>query len=114
MLTLLERAVLDMMLDIPGEKFEILREQLANAQVSSRTMSDAGFFTDFVVPASATVRRDLPDMEISGVGAEFPDLKNGAGFVLFIRDGAIKTLEAFTYDEPWPAKVDGFRLFKAI
>jgi hypothetical protein len=85
-----------------------------HAQVSSRTMSDAGFFMELIVPASATVRQDLPDMEISGVGAEFPNLKNGAGFVLFIRDGAIKTLEAFTYDEPWPAKVDGFRLFNAI
>jgi hypothetical protein len=77
-------------------------------------MSEVGFFTEFIVPASATVRRDLPNMEISGVGAEFQNLKHGAGFVLFIREGAIKTLEAFTYDEPWPTKVDGFSLFKAI
>jgi hypothetical protein len=43
-------------------------------------------------------------MEISDVGAEFPNLRHGAGFVLSIRDGVVTMMEGFTYDAPWPGK----------
>ena len=112
MLTSLEKAVLDMMLDKPGKEFEAIRQQLAHATVGARKFSGVCFFTDFVVPSDASVCRDLPNMEIGGVGAEFPDLKHGAGFVLFIRDGVVSMLEGFTYDEPWSDKTDEFKLFK--
>lgn len=114
MLTKIEKAVLDMMLDRPGEKFEIIRRQLALAQIKARTLSGVGFCTEFIIPPNTAVKRDLPNMEIGGVGAELPDLKHGAGFVLFVRDGVITMLEGFTYDEPWPTSNDGFKLFKAM
>jgi hypothetical protein len=112
MFTPLERAVLDMMLDKPGEPFETIRQQLAHATVGERRFSGAGFFTNFVVPADAAVRRDLPSMEILDVGAEFPSLQHGAGFVLFIRGGVVSMLEGFSYDETWPERTDEFRLFR--
>jgi hypothetical protein len=110
MLTPLEKAVLDMMLEKPGEQIEIIRQQLAHAQVERREFTGAGFFTHFIVPSDAAVRRDLPDMEIGNVGTEFPGVQHGAGFVLFIRDGVITMLEGYTYDEPWPEKTDEFSL----
>lgn len=110
MLAKIEKAVLDMMLDRPGEPFEIIRQQLAHATVAKREFSDVGFFTDFSVLADVAVRRDLPNMELGGVEAEFPGIQNGAGFVLFIRGGVVSMLEGFTYDEPWPKKTDGFNL----
>jgi hypothetical protein len=64
------------------------------------------------VLADAGVRRDLPDMHIGDVGAEFPALKHGAGFVLFVRGGVITMLEGYTYDEAWPERTDEFRLFR--
>jgi hypothetical protein len=51
-------------------------------------------------------------MEISDVGAEFPNLRHGAGFVLSIRDGVVTMMEGFTYDEPWPESQNEFRLFR--
>ena len=75
-----------------------------------RRFSGVGFFTDFVVPTDAAVQRDLPNMEIGDVGAEFPCVQHGAGFVLFIRDGVVRMLEGYTYDEPWPEKTDEFSL----
>jgi hypothetical protein len=30
-----------------------------------------------------------------------PTLRNGAGFVLFLTDGALEMLEGYTYDEAW-------------
>jgi hypothetical protein len=112
MLTPLEKAVLDAMLDKPGEPFETVRKQLAHAAIANREFSGVGFFTHFVVPPDAPVRRDLPSKEIGHVGAEFPSLQHGAGFVLFIRDGVVSMLEGYTYDEPWPTNTENFKVRK--
>jgi len=112
MLTPLEKTVLDAMLDMPGEPFDTVRKQLTHAAIAKREFSGVGFFTYFIVPPDAPVRRDLPNKEISHVGAQFPSLQHGAGFVLFIRDGVISMLEGFTYDEPWPTNTDNFKVHK--
>ncbi|HXD00433.1 MAG TPA: hypothetical protein VN048_13910 [Verrucomicrobiae bacterium] len=112
MLTPLEKAVLDLMVDKPGEPFETVRQQLAYVRFANRKTTGVGFFTHFVVPVDAPVRRDLPNMEITGISASFPDVQHGAGFILFIRDGVVSFLEGFTYDDPWPEKTDEFTLSK--
>jgi hypothetical protein len=114
MLTALEKAVLDLMLDHPGEPFQTARNQLAHAVVTEREFTGAGFFTTFTLPPDAQVRRDLPDETIGDVGAQFPTLQNGAGFLLFIRRGVVTMLEGYTYDEAWPASADGFKVEKVI
>lgn len=112
MLNSLEKAVLETMLDKPGEPFESIRQQLAHATVAKREFSGVGFFTHFVVPVDAPVRRDLSKATIGDVGADFPNLQHGAGFLLFIRDGVVTMLEGFTYDEPWPTSTDGFKIHR--
>ena len=111
-LTPLESAVLDKLLDKPGEPFSTLREQIAHAEVASRELTGVGFFTTFSVPANAPVRRDVPSTEVTGVGAAIPQLEHGAGFVLFVRDGIASMLEGYTYgDAAWPDSVTEFSVF---
>jgi hypothetical protein len=93
MLTPLEKAVIDLLLDKRGEPFETVREQLRHATVSKREFSGVGFFTEFALSSDATVRRDLPDATIGDVGAQVSGLQHGAGFVLFIRGGVVTMLE---------------------
>jgi len=114
MLTELETAVLDAMLERPGAPFVTLREQLSRAEVSKREFTRVGFFTHFALPEAAPVARNVPDATLGAdVAAEIPGLKHGAGFVLFIRGGAITMLEGFTYDEKWPENTAGFRISRA-
>ena len=112
MLTPLEKSVLDKLLDKPGETFDTLRRQVSLAKVSKRQFSGVGFFTEFALPGEAQVSRNVDDMTLGDVGAEVPGLEHGAGFVLFIRKGTISMLEGYTYDEKWPERTDGFRLFR--
>lgn len=100
------------MLDKHGEPFETVRQQLSHATVAKRKFTGVGFFTEIALPADAPVRRDLPSTHIGDVGAEFPRLQHGAGFVLFIRDGVVSMLEGFTYDEPWPTDTDEFKIHR--
>ena len=39
---------------------------------------------------------------VGDVTVTIDGLERGAGFVLFVEDGVLDTLEGFTYDEPWP------------
>jgi hypothetical protein len=112
MLTPLEKAVLDMLLEKHGEPFDTIRQQLAHASVTKREFTGAGFFTEFALPEHAPVRRDLPDATVGDVGAEVPGLQHGAGFLLFIRGGVVSMLEGYAYDESWPATTNEFRVFR--
>ena len=112
MLTSLERAVIDLLLTEQGEPNDTIRLQVKNANIANRELTGVGFFTKFELPVTSSVRRDLPNCTISGVEAELPGLKHGAGFLLFIRDGVVSQLEGFTYDEPWPMTIDSFKLWR--
>src|ERR1051326_1314694 len=39
---------------------------------------------------------------LSDVLADIEGLRHGAGFVLFVVDGALNQLKASAYEEPWP------------
>ena len=113
MLTPLEKAVIDALLDKPGEPFDTIRQQLSHAAIAKREFTGVGFFTEFALPAEASVRRDLPDETVGGVGASFPGVEHGAGFLLFIRRGVVTMLEGYTYaDDQWPQSTDEFQVFK--
>jgi hypothetical protein len=106
----LESTVLDKLLAKPGEPFDTIRAQLANASVSQREFTGVGFFTHFAIPPDAEVRRDLTSGELGPLTADHPQMENGAGFILFVREGVISFLEGYSHgDTPWPADSSEFR-----
>ncbi len=76
----------------------ILRDQFALATVSERENTAVGFFTTFQIPG------DLPRLERKSrivVGDVYGDVEgnpHGVGFLLFVENGAIDTLECFSND----------------
>jgi hypothetical protein len=112
-LTPLESAVLEKLLQKHGQPFDTIRDQLAHASVSSREFTGVGFFTHFSIPPEAPVRRDLASAELGNVSAKIRGLEDGAGFLLFIRDGAISFLEGYTYGgAAWPNLITEFSVFE--
>jgi hypothetical protein len=112
-LTALESAVVEKLLQKHPAFADGVREQLSHAIVSSRDYSGVGFFTNFAIPQGAPVRRELGDAELGGVGAEIGGIEHGAGFILFIRDGAISLLEGYTHgDAKWPENIREFRVYE--
>ena len=100
-----------MLLEGDDPTLRVLMAQLQVAKIANRKLSGVGFFSTFEVPHSAP-RLDFGKRSFSfgDVDAQIDDLKHGAGFVLHVRDGAIQCLEGYSYDEPWPRQVRGFRL----
>ncbi|MGI6161068.1 MAG: hypothetical protein ACOYJD_03465 [Christensenellales bacterium] len=108
MLDVFEQFESDVMYKIISENNEIsdeLVKQYKNAKVVSREFTGVGFYTNFMVSNENLRLKDNFNVEMGNVQAELDGLKYGAGFVLFIRDGFIKSLEGYTYDEPWPKRI---------
>lgn len=98
-----EHEVLTMLLAGDHEVLVTLRRQLNVARVALREFTGVGCFTTLRIAASAPRLGARDDFTLGDVHAELVDVEHGAGFVLFVRNGAIDVLEGFVYgDEQWP------------
>jgi hypothetical protein len=109
-LTDLEIAVLDKLLAGEDSNLAILRSQLANVDVTHRENTGVGFYVHFFFPSEIERLPNRDRIIFGDVNAEVEGLKFGAGFLLFISDGAIKMLEGYSYEEPWPTEIKKFVL----
>jgi len=103
--TELELAALHSMFSEQPELASYLERQLSVATVAKRENTGVGFFTTVSVPPAADpVGRSEP---LRGeTHARIPGLEHGLGFVLFLNDGRIETLEGFTYGSESTASLD--------
>jgi hypothetical protein len=113
-LTPLESEVLKWLLAGESPILAALREQLASASILSRNLTGHGFYLNFTVPMSVTRLHEKfpvkPDFCFGDVKASIDSLEHGAGFLVWVKDGALDFLEGYTYDEIWPAEVESFEL----
>ena len=92
----LEKAVLEKMLRRVPAELAALEEQVRGASALSRNNTGAGFYTK-LQPKGNTKRVEVKF--IGGVFADIKGLNHPMTFVLFIRDGAVDTLEGAATDE---------------
>jgi hypothetical protein len=96
--TPLERAVLAAICGMYPEDRAALEAQLSTASLLSRENTGAGFYTRFAVDrASATAIRGKRLR--SGPEAKIDGLKNGMGFILWLKEGFADCLEGYSYAE---------------
>jgi hypothetical protein len=104
-------AVLEKLLAGDQPVLATLRSQVTVCAVTARDLTGVGFFTSLAVPPTAS-RAPLQGRAppVGDVLADLRGIKHGAGFLLYIADGALAMLEGYTFDEPWPADTDQFSL----
>jgi hypothetical protein len=108
-LSSIEKSVLEKLLagDLP---FIVqLRQQIAGCKVVKRELTGVGFYTTLEIPKSIHRTHGL-DIKFGDVIAEIPKLSNGAGFLLYVKDGVLDMLEGYSYDEAWPSSISSFSL----
>ena len=106
-----ENAIMSMILAGSDDPLRVLRTQLLHSEVASRKFTGCGFFTHFRVADHAARLLPAVDLVIDDVHAEVREVEHGAGFILFVRSGAISCLEGFTYGESWPENPELLRLY---
>ena len=97
-LTQLEQAVIASICARLPDLEAAIQGQMANARVTKRENSGAGFFTTLAVdPTTPAIDAFHP----CSADAEIDGLVHGMGFILFLdRTGHADFLEGFTYGEP--------------
>jgi hypothetical protein len=108
----IERQVMQMLLAGEHLILEILRQQFARSIVAERDFTGVGFFTSFKVqdclPRLVPPRRIV----IGEVSADVDGLGYGCGFILFVADGLLGTLECQLWgDDAFPENPQYTRLY---
>jgi hypothetical protein len=114
MISDLEANVLHLLIDGDPDE-EVLKEQIDHAAVISREYTGVGFYTKLYV-SEDTRKFDRKRWKIEDMPqtyAEHPSLPAGAGFILWLKEGRIDTLEAYTYEGDWPKDESQFKVSKA-
>ena len=108
----IERQVMQMLLAGDHPTLEILRQQFARSIVAERDYTGVGFFTSFKVhdclPQLVPPRRIV----IGDVCAAIDGLEYGCGFIVFVDDGLLGTLECHLWgDDAFPENPRYTRLY---
>lgn len=100
----LVQKVMELLLQGDHPFLAALRKQYLSIHVVRHEFSGNGFFTTFEVPEGIPI---VTPKNISGgnVEIELENLPNGAGCVLFIRDGKLSMLEIYSNTDPWPDRI---------
>ena len=109
-LTKLEYSVLEHLLHGDEPVLATLRAQLNVCRLQDRDFSGVGFFTTLKIPETTPRLDGRRNFAFGDIEAEIDGLVRGAGFVLFVEDGALCMLEGYTYGEVWPKHVSKFEL----
>ena len=91
-----------------GEK---LLNQYITAGIVNRNFTGHGFFTNYCIPDKKFSLGDNINLTLEQIGANINNMKHGAGFVLFIKNGLISCLEGYGYGEPFPYEILKYDLF---
>jgi len=107
-----ERLVLEKLLAGKHPVLVALRHQLARSSVKKREYSGKGFFTDFQRPPGEPPIASLRSrIHFGDVVADLRGVEGGAGFVIFVDDGYLVTLEGYVFMGSWPdePEIEGLR-----
>jgi hypothetical protein len=86
-----------------------LNNLIGNLRVSERKFTGCGSYTDFET-ASAAINIPNDDFTLDAL-ISMPDIKNGMGATLFVKDNYISFLEIYVFGgEPWDGTFENFSL----
>ena len=81
----------------PHEEFQ---NQLRSCAPNTRSYSGVGLFVELSIrPGSWSKMPDEVKSPVGGPTISSPSLKNGAGSILFLKDGLVDTLEVYTFGD---------------
>ena len=78
----------------------VLREQYRRSTITEVEMTGHGIYAEFDVPGDVP-RTDPPSMAGGDAVIELDTSPYGAGCVVFVSDGRLRTFEGYTYDGEW-------------
>lgn len=100
----LEKRVMDMLLHGEHELFKILKEQYESVESKEITNTGVGFYINYKVSSHRLDEKKYSNkFHIGDVDGNVSGTNQNVGFILYIENGYMVMLEAYTYgDDEWP------------
>jgi hypothetical protein len=103
-----EKKLMDKLLNGDDIVLKSLMEQYLSSKIKSRDFTGAGFYTFFTVKSGIAPIVGRKNFEIDDVFANYNKIDGAFGFVLFIRNGYLSSLEGYTLvSDIWPNDYSG-------
>ena len=84
----------------------------AAVAVRDRELTGAGFLTDFERSEELKLFADGVSLQWGKVGARLNASSLETGYLIYIDDGYLTTIEGYTYGEEWPDNVEQMELYQ--
>lgn len=110
--TELERAVIRRILADPDLKHVRVTINFDTVTVSERDQNGAGFMTHFERSEELRLFDNGVSLRWGKVGARLNAYKLETGYLVYVDDGYVSTIEGYTYGEKWPDLVEQFELYE--
>lgn len=107
----LEKAIISKMLTDTELQPASRSANLDGTNVTDRTFTGAGFLTEFERSTETRLFEPGTTLRWGKVGARLNTVKLETGYVVYVDDGYVTTVEGYTYGEPWPERVENIELY---
>ena len=101
----LETAVLNYLFRDPELAFVRAKVDFKRVTVTERSMTGAGFLTDFERSDELKIFEDGVSLRWGKVGARLNASKLETGYLVYVDDGYLTAVEGYTYGEDWPNEI---------
>lgn len=94
---------------LKSKAMRCLMLQIERVEVSDRTFSGVGFFSDLLVSDSkheliCPIKRKRFSCQF-----DLPELQHGGGAIVLVKDGYLSELEVYTYSENFPRDIENLK-----
>lgn len=100
----LANSVIEMLLSGNDPIFDLLKKQYQSAKIIKEEASSVGFYIDYDTSTAEQLSSNYKcSFQFGDVDGDIGEVKNAVGFILYIRNGYLSTLEGYTNTiDVWP------------
>jgi hypothetical protein len=110
--TELEKVVIERMLHDPELKPLRVAVDFDVVQVRDREFTGAGFLTEFERSEELRLFGDGTSLRWGRIGAKLNASKIETGYLVYVDDGFVTTVEGYTYGDEWPHQIEKIELYE--
>lgn len=107
----LEKSVVGRLLSDPELKPVRPSVDFEKVRVADREFTGGGFLTEFEQSQELKLFEDGVSLRWGKVGARLNASKLETGYVVYIDNGYLTTVEGYTYGDEWPDSIDSIDLY---
>jgi hypothetical protein len=108
----LEKSVVGRLLSDPDLKPVRSSVDFEKVHVACREFTGAGFLTEFEQSQELKLFEDSVSLRWGKVGARLNVSKLETGYVVYVDNGYLTTVEGYTYGDEWPDSIDSIDLYE--